>query len=189
MLRLFTIGALLAGAAVFGFFLTLPRFMNILQPLIVALSIMAAALLVRLNRGMPTLDWSSLDTNDRKILTQKIVELSREYMVVLAVHAVALVVLLVLAVKEPTTFSPWMQIAALALAGGLVAFCAARMAYIVWRDYDIVRLQKKLIDDSADREALAKASQEAFSNVTAIRASGLRPGPKPEVSGWHEGNS
>jgi hypothetical protein len=68
----------------------------------------------------------------------------------------------------------------------IIALCVARMAYIVWRDHDIVRLQKKLIDDSADREAAAKAQEEALSNVTAIRASGLRPGPKPEVSAWNE---
>jgi hypothetical protein len=51
---------------------------------------------------------------------------------------------------------------------------------------DIVRLQKKLIDESADREAVDKASQEALSKVTAIRASGLRGGGKIETSSWKE---
>jgi hypothetical protein len=186
MLRFLTISALLAGAAVFGSLLTFAQFLRILQPLIVALSIMAAALLVRLNRGMPTLDWKSLDINDRKILTQKIVELTREYMIVLSAHAVTLIVLLVLATKEPTALSSPTQKGIMALAGALVALCGARMAYIVWRDYDIVRLQKKLIDDSADREAVDKASQDALSKVASIRASGLRSGPKPEVSDWDE---
>jgi hypothetical protein len=178
MLRLLTIGVLLAGAAVFGLLLTLAQFLKILQPLIVALSIMAAALLVRLNRGMPTLDWKGLDVNDRKMLTQKIVELTREYMVVLSAQAVTLIVLLVLATKEPTALSSPTQKGIMALAGALVALCGARMAYIVWRDYDIVRIQKKLIDDSADREAVDKASQDALSKVASIRASGLpRVGP------------
>ena len=186
MLRLLTIGALLAGAAVFGLWLTLDQFAKILQPLIVALSIMSAGLLVRLNRGMPTLDWKSLDVTDRKVLTQKIVELTREYMIVLSVHGIALISLLVLAVQNTETFSAYAQQGTVAVAGGLVALCAARMAYIVWRDFDIVRLQKKLIDDSADKEAVDKASQEALSKVSAIRASGLRSGPKPEVSDWNE---
>ena len=186
MLRFLTIGALLAGAAVFGLFLTLENFAKILQPLVVALSIMSAGLLVRLNRGMPTLDWKSLDTNDRKILTQKIVELTREYMLVLALHATALLSLLLLAVKNPTTFAGYAQRGAMAVAGGLLSLCAARMAYIIWRDYDIVRLQKKLIDDSADKEALEKATQDALSKVSLIQASGLRAGPKPEVSDWNE---
>jgi hypothetical protein len=189
MLPILTIGAVLGAAAVFGFLLTLAQFLKILQPVIVALSIMAAALLVRLNRGMPTLDWKSLDVNDRKVLTQRIVELTREYMIVLSVHAVTLLVLLGLAIQDAGTLSSAVQKAIMASAGGLVALCLARMAYIVWRDFDIVRLQKKLIDDAADREAVERASQEALSKVSAIRASGLRPGPKPEVSGWGEGNS
>ncbi len=60
------------------------------------------------------------------------------------------------------------------------------LAYIVWRDYDIVRLQKKLIDESADRETIEKASADALNKVTAIRESGLRPTPKPETSAWPE---
>jgi hypothetical protein len=189
MLRLLTIAALFAGAAVFGLWLTLDQFAKILQPLIVALSILSAALLVRLNRGMPTLDWKSLDVSDRKMLTQKIVELTREYMLVLSVHGVAMISLLVIAVKDAKTFSGYAQQGTMAVAGGLVALCGARMAYIVWRDFDIVRLQQKLIDDSADKEAIEKASQEALSKVTSIRTSGLRPGPKPEVSDWNEKSS
>jgi hypothetical protein len=186
MLQLWTIGALLAGALVFGLFLTPENFARILQPLIVALSIMSAGLLVRLNRGMPNLDWKSLDTNDRKILTQKIVELTREYMLVLALHALALLSLLFLAVRNSATPEGYAQRGAMAFAGGLLALCGARMAYIIWRDYDIVRLQKKLIDDSADKEAIEKATQDALAKVSSIQASGLRAGPKPEASEWNE---
>ena len=63
-------------------------------------------------------------------------------------------------------------------------FRSYRLGYIVWRDHDIVKLQKKLIDDAADREALEKAQKDALSNVATMRAAGLRPGPKPEVSAW-----
>jgi hypothetical protein len=184
MVRLITIGAMLAGAAIFGLWLTLAQLMGIVQPLVVALSIMAAGLLVRLNRGMPTLDWKSLETADRKLLTQKIVELTRQYLIVLSLQAVTLAALLTLAVEEPIRVSSAWQKVILAFVGGLLALCLARMAYIVWRDHDIVRLQKKLIDDSADREAIEKAQQQALSNVAAIRASGLRPAPRPETSAW-----
>ena len=186
MVRLFTMAVVLVGAAVFWLWLSPDQFLKIVQPLIVALSIMAAGLLVRLNRGMPTLDWKSLEVNDRKILTAKVVELTREYLFVLLSQAITLIILLVITVSDLAQFSSTRQRATLAVAGGLIALCVARMAYIVWRDHDIVRLQKKLIDDSADREAAAKAQEEALSNVTAIRASGLRPGPKPEVSAWNE---
>jgi hypothetical protein len=175
-----------AGASLFASYLTRDDLLVILQPLVVALSIMAAALLVRLNRGMPTLDWKSLEASERKILTSKIVKLTREYMVVLAVHAFTLVVLLIFPIPGTKHLSSSTQFVLLALVGGLVGLAISRMAYIVWRDYDVVRLQKKLIDESADREAVNKASEEALSKVTAIRASGLRPGPKPEVSAWKE---
>lgn len=185
MVRVLTIGAMLAGAAVFWLWLPLDQFLKVVQPMIVALSIMAAGLLVRLNRGMPALDWKSLNVVDRKVLTQKIVELTREYMVVLLVQATTLTALLVLAVKNSQLPTAWQQ-PMLAIAGGLLALSVARMAYIVWRDHDIVRLQKKLIDDAADRETLENAQKEALSNVTAIRASGLRPTAKPEASAWPE---
>lgn len=195
MIFFITIGSLLAGATVFGLLGTLESFAKILQPITVALSIMAAGLLVRLNRGMPTLDWKSLESDDRKILTQKIVELTREYMLVLALHAAALLALLFIAIKEPTALivvenkaglAAYADRISLAIVGGLLALCVARMAYIVWRDYDIVCLQKKLIDDSADKEAIEKAAKEALSKVSSIQASGLRAGPKPTVSDWNE---
>jgi hypothetical protein len=186
MTRIVTVAVVVAAAVAFGGWLPVERLMDILQPLIVALSIMAAALLVRLNRGMPTLDWKSLDTNERKILTQKIVDLTREYVVVLSAQAATLIVLLAIAVNNTSSLSSVAQKAILVTAGGLIGLCASRMAYIVWRDYDIVRLQKKLIDDSADREAVEKASQEALSKVTSIRASGLRGAPRAEPSAWPE---
>jgi hypothetical protein len=188
MARALTIIVMLAGAAIFWRWLSLADFLKIVQPLIVALSIMAAGLLVRLNRGMPTLDWKSLETNDRKILTGKIVELTREYLFVLLLQSCTLAVLLVLDViagDQQSIPSSWDR-PALAVIGGLLALCIARMGYIVWRDYDIVKLQKKLIDDAADREALKKAQEEALSNVAAIRAAGLQSGPKPEIMTWPE---
>lgn len=186
MARFLTIAALFAGAGLFGFGIPIAQFSKVLQPLIVAISIMAAGLLVRLNRGMPTLDWKSLEARERKILTEKIVALTREYMFVLFLQAVTLISLLGLALVDADALSWVWQKVALAIVGALVGLSFARMAYIVWRDFDIVRLQKKLIDDSADREALEKASKEALDKVSNIRAAGLRSGPKPEVSGWEK---
>jgi hypothetical protein len=176
---------------VFWRWMTLALLADILQPLIVALSIMAAALLVRLNRGMPALDWKSLEIAERKILTQKIVELTREYMIVLSLHGVTLAALLIVVVNKTSGFDGiWYgQQGVLAAIGALLGLCICRMGYIVWRDSDIVRLQKKLIDDSADREAIEKASADALSNVTSIRASGLREPTKIELTSWPDSNN
>jgi hypothetical protein len=179
---------MLVGAAVFWRWVSIGDFLKIAQPLVVALSIMAAGLLVRLNRGMPTLDWKSLEIHDRKTLTAKIVELTREYLIVLFLQTATLISLLVLDViaGEPNRILSWWDPFALGVVGCLLGLCLARMGYIVWRDHDIVKLQKKLIDDAADREALKRAQEEALSNVAAIRAAGLQPGPKPEIKAWPE---
>jgi hypothetical protein len=178
-------------AFVFWRWMTLALLVDILQPLIVALSIMAAALLVRLNRGMPALDWKSLEIAERKILTQKIVELTREYMIVLSLHGVTLAALLVVVVNKSSSFDHlWYgSKGVLAGLGALLGLCICRMGYIVWCDSDIVRLQKKLIDDSADREAIEKATAAALSNVTSIRASGLREPQKIELTSWPDSNN
>jgi hypothetical protein len=186
MMRAVTIGVMLTSGALFAWRLPLARLMDILQPLVVALSIMIAALLVRLNRGMPTLDWKSLESSERKILTLRIVELTREYIVVLVIQAATLLAFLVIAVNNLALGSLLTQMAISAAAGGLIALCVTRMGYIIWRDYDIVCLQKKLIDESADREAVEKASEEALSKVTAIRGSGLRGPSRVEPSSWTE---
>lgn len=186
MSRVSTILVVLAAASISGGTLSLAHIALVLQPIIVAVSIMAAALLIRLNRGMPTLDWKSLDATDRKTLTAKIVELSREYMTVLALQALTLGALLAVAASKDAVLPLAWERAVCGGVGALIGLCIARMAYIVWRDYDIIRLQKKLIDDAADKEARDAASKEALSNVAAIRASGLRAVGKPEASSWPE---
>lgn len=186
MWRVATISAIVAVAALCWRYLSFAQFGEMLQPAVVAISIMAAALLVRLNRGMPTLEWKSLEPNERKVLTQKVVELSREYMVVLAVQGVTLIFLLVIAANKSAALDPSTQRILVTAVSGLLALCVARMSYIVWRDYDIVRLQKKLIDESADRESVTKASDEAAAKLTAIRGAGLRGGTVIEPGSWKD---
>ena len=59
MARTLTIGLVVLATVVFGWEIPLMRLFAALQPLTLVLSIMIAAILVRLNRGMPTLDWKS----------------------------------------------------------------------------------------------------------------------------------
>lgn len=186
MIQLLTIGIAGLSGYVFCRWMSFDLLQEISQPLIVAISIIAAALLVRLNRGMPTLDWQSLEVADRKILTQQIVELSQEYMFVLAVAFATLSLLLFISVTSGSELRelPYASEVTLGLLGGMLGLCVSRMGYIVWRDTDIVRLQKKLIDDSADRQAIEKASKEAITTAASIRAAGLKDPAKPEITNW-----
>ncbi|MBA4174542.1 MAG: hypothetical protein C0511_18290, partial [Hyphomicrobium sp.] len=73
MARVLTAVVTLLVAGLFAWAVPLVRLFGAVQPLIVALSIMVAAVFVRLNRGMPTLEWKSLEPEKRKELTTSIV--------------------------------------------------------------------------------------------------------------------
>ena len=64
MARWLTIIPVSGLAALFGWGVPLVRLFDAFQPMIVALSIMIAAIFVRLNRGMPTLEWKKPRTRE-----------------------------------------------------------------------------------------------------------------------------
>jgi hypothetical protein len=174
------------------FFLTLPvtRLFAAFQPLIVALSIMVAALLVRLNRGMPALEWKGMDPEGRGKLTTKIVDLAREYVVIVSANSLLLVLLVSLTmVGDKQIAVTWLDLTqrfVSATIGALLGFSFSRMGYVVWRDYDVVKLQKTLIDGAAAKEALAKQALAAEDKVTRIHAAGLRSVASAEPKAWDE---
>lgn len=188
MARLLTIAAAMGFGALFGWGVPLVRLFDAFQSMTVALSIMIAAIFVRLNRGMPTLEWKSLDLEKRTELTGKIVDLSREYGWIVALNAAALAGLVTLSVigkadvqgRWPT----WAQQVVAGLIGGGGALCVARMAYVVWRDLDIVKLQKTLIDASAARDAGELETKAASDKIADIRAAGLKKIAGSKPSAW-----
>lgn len=191
MTRLFTLLAVIAGA-ILGWIVPLDRVIATVSPLVVTFSIMAAAILVRMNRGMPSIDWKSLQQVERESLTGRIVKLTREYLVILSLQAVTLVILIALGVlntepNSPLTCVPdvWKH-AIGAVTGFLLVLSFARMGYVVWRDYDIVKLQKQLIDGAGRRDAQDQNSAEATSRVAAMRTSGLHALPNPAPKDWDE---
>lgn len=189
MARWLTIAAVLGFAGLFGWGVPLVRLFDAFQSMIVALSIMIAAIFVRLNRGMPTLEWKSLDLENRTKLTGKIVDLSREYGWIVAINTAALAGLVTLSVVGKADvqgrWPAWAQHMVASAIGGGAALCVARMAYVVWRDLDIVKLQKMLIDASAARDAGELETKAAKDKIADIRAAGLRKiaGSKPKAWG------
>lgn len=140
MARRLTIIGVLGLAGLFGWGVPLLRLFDAFQPMIVALSIMIAAIFVRLNRGMPTLEWKSLDLDGRTRLTASIVDLSREYGWIVAVDAAALAGLVALTVvgkaDVQAIWPGWAQHLVAAGIGGGAALCVSRMAYVIWRDLE-----------------------------------------------------
>lgn len=182
MARLAIIALVLLTGTVFGFAVPLSRLFNAVQPMIVALSIMIAAVFVRLNRGMPTLEWKTLDPDDRKKLTANILELTVEYGWIIATNTLALVGLVALTAIGKDDAALWpeniQQIVAGAV-GAVSSLCVGRMAYVVWRDIDVVRLQKHLIDGLATKESIEREATVAENRIADIRSAGAR---KIEVS-------
>jgi hypothetical protein len=189
MARVLTAVVTLLAAGLFAWAVPLVRLFGAVQPLIVALSIMVAAVFVRLNRGMPTLEWKSLDPEKRKELTTSIVGLTTEYGWIIGINASVLLGLVALSVIGADEAALWPEAgrrAAAGALGGVVALCAARMAYVVWRDIDIVRLQKHLIDGAAQKEADEKELALADEKVARIRAANVRPVEVKPPKAWSD---
>lgn len=189
MARAITVVVTLAAAGLFSWAIPIVRLFGAFQPLIVALSIMVAAVFVRLNRGMPTLEWKSLDPGKRKDLTASIVSVTTEYGWIIGINASALaglVTLSVIGATDVAAWPQWLQRVMSGAVGGVVALCAARMAYVVWRDIDIVRLQKRLIDGAAARESDERERAIADEKVARIRGANVRPVEVKPPKAWGE---
>jgi hypothetical protein len=59
-------------------------------------------------------------------------------------------------------------------AGFVFGLVPVRMAFVVWRDLDIVRLQKKVVDDMADADELSAQGDIAAEKVDLMRAMMVR---------------
>ena len=177
MLRLVTILAVLIVGGAFAFGVPLPNVMRANGQATVALSIMTAAIFVRLNRGMPTLDWKTLTIAERRRLTAQVLDLTGEYTFIVGLNATLLVILVVCSVYDDgywQRFPGWMAQSLSGLLGGLLALAAARMSYVVWRDYDVVSLQKVLIDKAGEREEQEKQAKVAAQALESMRGANLR---------------
>jgi hypothetical protein len=163
-LRLITI-AFVGVSATFSFWLVpVSEWAATAKSILTVLAIFAAAILVRLNRGMPTIDWSKVDPDDRSALVTDIKKLAREYGVTLIFIGVALTAFLFLDRINGVTPLSRRVLAApeyvaqiiSAMSGAISSFVLVRIAYIVWRDIDIVDLQAGVISQAANAEKIER---------------------------------
>lgn len=188
--KLVTLGLGAIGAFVFGRYVAPDRLAVSLTPLITVQTIMAAAVLVRLNRGMPTIDWKSVAAASRVHLTGAIVAVTREYATLVAVIGLTLSYLIGLSIVgeanlvalEPT----YRANVVTGLAGFLIGLTVARMVYVVWRDVDIVVLQKTVVDESGTAELGQQERDRANAKVEAMRSARLQGGSLPPTVPWND---
>lgn len=189
MARAIAIVVTLLTGGLFAWAVPLVRLFDAITPLITGLSIMIAAVFVRLNRGMPTLEWKSLDPEKRKDLTTSIVGVTTEYGWIIGIIAIVLAGLVSLSIvgKSDVALWPmWARRAGAGAMGGLISLCAARMGYVVWRDIDIVRLQKKLIDGAAVNEVSEREKLLADERIAGMRGANVRRVEVKPPKSWGE---
>ena len=190
MAQIATILIVAAGGLLFGLFVPLARLYQALPQMVTALSIMAAALLVRLNRGMPAIDWKSVEPKARKKLTGQMQGITGEYVVILAIAAVLTALLVILQVLGSdyinATWLDGTKRAMAAIVGGLVALSITRMGYVVWRDYDIVRTQRAVLDAAADADQAEHEVELADKKIAAIKGAGLRAVARTDPQSWEK---
>jgi hypothetical protein len=73
-----------------------------------------------------------------------------------------------------------------AFIGGGAALCVARMSYVIWRDLDIVQLQKQLIDASAARDEAEADVKSSTAKIADIRAAGLKNVAAIKPKNWRD---
>lgn len=176
--RVATFLAMLVGGAFSFALLPLESWQGSAKSLTTVLSICAAAVLVRLNRGLPAIDWSKVDAEMRGELVLKMRDLSVGYGITLAQIGVVLVgLLLAERAKFPIALGfdfydvpVAVRQAGSALAGACITFIFARVAYVVWRDIDIVEFQSEVVTAAAFAEI--KGRQQA--KTGAIKKSSIR---------------
>lgn len=182
MPRLITLIIMFLIAGLFGWLVPLKTLFNAFSSLITALSIISAAVFVRLNRGMPSFEWKSADPKKRSHLTSAILDLTKEYVGIIALNGILLSFLIVLTTIGNQEVLIWPHIVQRIISsslGALIILCIIRMSYVTWRDYDIVHLQKELIDATAHDDDCTQQTKTAAEKIKNIQSSGLKTFSNP----------
>jgi hypothetical protein len=125
---------------------------------------------------MPNLEWKAILPTDRSRLSTAILDLTREYVGMIAANSVLLISIVILTAvgKDALGAWPlWITRSISAFIAGLSTLAVSRITYVVWRDYDIVKLQKELIDAAAKREANGAEAEIAERKIQEMRATSL----------------
>ena len=145
------------------------------SPLLAVLSIFAAGILVRLNRGIPTIDWKSVDADATHRLLNQLEAVAKEYVAVFCIIVLSIVVVFAASFVDQSKIenAPRIQQWLAGSFGFLFGVLSGRMGYIVWRDLDIVRLQKAVILSAATEEVAKSELAAAQEKLTAMSAARL----------------
>lgn len=170
----------IASAILFAKGVSLEQIYIISQPILVCLSIMSAAVLVRLNRGIPQVEWRELKYDEKKKLSNNFVEITKEYCLIISLFFIlfsTIIIFMAVGIEYtkslPLHFSQILS----GIIGLILGACLFKMGYVIWRDYDIVVLQREIIMRISDNQETEYNNSIANENIKKIKEANLRHVP------------
>jgi hypothetical protein len=138
-------------------------------------AVIAAGILVRLNRGVPSLDWKAVEKDAVEGLLARLEQTAKVYIAIIGLTLLSIIVLLgIVYVNALTSDSKYQLLMVLStIFGILLGLVIGRMAYVVWLDLDIVRLQAVVIRSAVNAEDVKKQGETATEKLAAIGAARL----------------
>lgn len=133
----------LALAALAWFYLDLTAWLSVAAPVILSLSVVGAAVLFRLGRGLPEFHVRDLDVEDIDSLTDAYSVVAQRLSGILAWIGVAIGLLIVAHFVK--NGPEWLCSSLTSLGVYFVSFVVCRTVVLVKGDLDLVRLQGKLL--------------------------------------------
>lgn len=137
------------------YFLPLENLRQVVQSLITISTVFMAAVLVRLSRGIPTIEWKATALIERENLLNSISQLAKEYIYTIVTAGLVIFTSLSCLIFFPTLliekcfaifhFSIRYYSIIPGLIFGLFGVLIFQIARVLWRDFDIIQLQSQLI--------------------------------------------
>lgn len=120
-------------------------------------AIFAAAVLVRLNRGIPSVEWKLVEDDALKRLMDRMEEVAHDYVTVLLVIFGGMVSAIAILIVGDNFDLGRVEITQIlsGICGGFFGLSISRMAHLVWLDVSIFKLQRTVIESSAQTKTVA----------------------------------
>lgn len=168
---------MVGGGAGFWFIGTTTAIGQNASAFLAVVSVMAAGILVRLNRGVPSVDWKSVSSDSLNKLLSRLEEIAKSYILTFAI-ALALIVLIVSCILISPLDFIYKEITIRSISscfGTLLGLLVSRMFYIVWLDLDIVRLQNAVILSAAAEKEGSEQKTLADDKLEKMRETRITP--------------
>lgn len=134
-------------------------------------AIFAAAVLVRLNRGLPSVEWKLVEDEALDNLLNAVEKIAKDYVWVLSIVMTGIIMTVILFVVGDGFVYREVKVSnsISSVTGAIFGLSISRMAHLVWLDIDIVRLQRKVVESSARQKQIENQTETASKKIDQMR--------------------